>query len=348
MLQSLHRSFKRAVVSLQELSGVSVISNRSRDKLLERAPWLRSHFLLSEHITEASGHLPEGAESHLRYDNPALEELRRRYAGRPAASHIQWGAKEFQEGVDIRYFRADNLYVFQSRRYSPLAFYASAAYAKLTDRLGLWNRLDEDDHFGAELFDFHGKPMSRDLLDSILEINFLDQYCGLVSAERAIKVLDIGAGYGRLAHRSGAILPPGSRYFCTDAVPESTFIADFYLRHRGMADRVEVIPLDALDGFRPDKIDLAVNIHSFPECRLEAIAWWLKRLQDLAAEHLFIVVSSGLGPTSNEGGGTRKDFLPLIEEAGFRLVRQQAKFAESDTLQTAGLYPSDYYLFRRA
>jgi 2-polyprenyl-3-methyl-5-hydroxy-6-metoxy-1,4-benzoquinol methylase len=66
--------------------------------------------------------------------------------------------------------------------------------------------LEEDDDFGAEVFDFHGKVVSRDLLDSIIEINFLDRHLGF-SSRRAVNVLDIGAGYGRLAHRMATAFP---------------------------------------------------------------------------------------------------------------------------------------------
>lgn len=348
MKELLRRSFKRGILGLQELSGVSIISNRSRDLLLDRAPWLRTHFLLSERTAAAAGHLPDGAESHLRYDHPALLDLRRRYNGHPAAGHVQWSSKHVQQGVDIRYFRADNLYVFQSRRYPPLAFYASGAYARLTDESNLWDRLDEDDAFGPEIFDFHGKTISRDLLDSILEINYLERQCQLLSGGRAVNVLDIGAGYGRLAHRLGSVLPKESRYFCADAVAESTFIAQYYLDYRQLGDRAQVIALDELDAFRKHKLDLAINIHSFPECRLSAIAWWLEHVRDWGAECLFIVVAASLGLTSNEGAGRRRDFQPLIEQMGYRLAHRQAKFDDSDMLQGLGLYPSLYYFFRRA
>ena len=46
-------------------------------------------------------------------------------------------------------------------------------------------------------------------------------------------MLDIGAGYGRLAHRMSAAFPQLEDYCCVDAVPESTFLSEYYLRHRG-------------------------------------------------------------------------------------------------------------------
>jgi hypothetical protein len=248
--------------------------------------------------------------------------------------------------IDLESFRADNLYVFQSRRYPPSAFYATAAYVKEIDRLNLLNILREDDHFGAETFDFHGKTVSRDLLDSILEINFLDKHLGLFS-RRAVNVLDIGAGYGRLAHRMSNAAPNIGRYYCTDAVPESTFISDYYLKFRQMTERCAVVPLDMLDQLKPVSIDLAINIHSFPECRTTVIEWWLGRLREMKVPWLFIVAGSNFGLTSHEGRRGRKDFRPLIEASGFRLAIKERKFEDALVLQHYGLYPAEYFLFQR-
>jgi putative sugar O-methyltransferase len=128
-------------------------------------------------------------------------------------------------------------------------------------------RLDEDGLFGAYTFDFNGeKLVSRDLLDSILEINFLDRHLGLARRE-GFNLLDVGAGYGRLAHRLATAFPGTMRIYCTDAVSESTFLCEYYLRFRGLADRTEVVPLDEIEArLRTVRIDVATNIHSFSEC----------------------------------------------------------------------------------
>jgi hypothetical protein len=64
--------------------------------------------------------------------------------------------------VDLSLFRADSLYLFQSRRYPPWGYYGTAAYVVQIDNLDLLSTLREDDDFGAEVFDFHGKLVSRD------------------------------------------------------------------------------------------------------------------------------------------------------------------------------------------
>src|SRR5262249_43366184 len=154
------------------------------------------------------------------------------------------------------------------------------------------------------------------------EINFLDRHLGLSKWSDA-KVLDIGAGYGRLAHRMATALPNIRKYYCVDAVPESTFISDYYLKYRNMTPQCNVVPLDELS--RVDRADLAINIHSFPECRNGVVEWWLQRVRDLCIPWLFVASNRSLGLTSRDDTG-RKDFRQLIERYGFKLATRESKF----------------------
>ncbi len=140
-----------------------------------------------------------------------------------------------------------------------LAYY----YLKSTDRLRLFDRLSEDQAFGVNFYEvIEGRLVTRDLLDSVAELNFLERHIA-ISQRTAVVVLDIGAGYGRLAHRSVAALPSIERYLCTDAVATSTFICEHYLRYRGVNARAQVIPLHEIrSALRRYPVDLAINIHS--------------------------------------------------------------------------------------
>jgi hypothetical protein len=298
----------------------------------------------NESIKQPTGTIPADALSYLTEDNARLRDLRRRYQGHPACNHWQWRPSNVRHGLNMRYFRADNVYLYQSRRYSPLAFYATASFTKQFDRHGIFELLGEDDYFGAELFDFHGKAVSRDLLDSVLESNILSRL--LPIATRPITILDIGAGYGRLAHRMTAAFA-NLRYYCVDAVPESTFISEYYLKFRGV-DRCTCVPLDEITNIPLRRIDLAVNIHSFPECQSSVIAWWLDQLRLMGVPWLFVGVATSLGLTSRERDGRRHDFLGLVKQAGYRPHTVVSKFESAPTLQKDGLYPTDYYLFRQS
>jgi putative sugar O-methyltransferase len=336
---------KRLLVRSQECLGIAVMTRRARDQLLADAPHLRPHFLLPMHARSPAGSLPKSCHDELRMDHPQLQELRRRYANHPASEHIQWSLDDLAGRLDLRYFRADNLYVYQSRAYTPMAFYATAAYAKEIDGLGIFEALKEDDYFGAETFDFHGKTVSRDLLDSVMEINFLNNYLPFGRGAASVNVLDIGAGYGRLAHRMATACGNVGTYICTDAVPESTFVSRYYLNFRRMSDRCAVVPLDALGELRSMPIELAVNVHSFTECRGCVVRWWVDQVRDMSIPWLFIETAFGL--TSREGYAAREDFGEVIEQSGYRLVAQQPKFARSTVMQKQGLYPSEFFLFHR-
>ena len=72
---------------------------------------------------------------------------------------------------------------------------------------------------GVNLHDIDGMLVSRDLLDSINELTFLDDELGI--AQRNMTILDIGAGYGRLAHRATTAFE-NLTYLCTDAIPLSS------------------------------------------------------------------------------------------------------------------------------
>jgi hypothetical protein len=103
------------------------------------------------------------------------------------------------------------------------------------------------------------------------------------------KVIDIGAGYGGLAHRVVTGLPNVQTYLCTDGVAASTFVCENYLKFRGVDDKATTVPVDEVDeALRTHPPDIALNIHSFSECRIAAIDWWLARLQEHSVRYLMI------------------------------------------------------------
>jgi len=154
--------------------------------------------------------------------------------------------------------------------------------------LPYWNDLaarTRDREYGARLVyteDFG--QVTRMWLDSCVEIDFIRR--NISSALRFRDVLDIGAGYGRLAV---ALAPMMTTVTCVDPVPISTQICRHYC-HR-FAPSVSVLDLDQFAETAEDlKFDLAVNVHSWSECSLEQIRRWLDVLKDLKVPYLFTVV----------------------------------------------------------
>ncbi len=292
--------------------------------------------------------LPEGAKSYLHVDHPRLIELRSRYStfDSRVTTPFVWRNGHVR-AEDLLYFRGDNAYVWQLRGPNMgLPAYALATYyVKSIDVLGLLSNLVEDDCFGNFIFHIDRKLVSRDLLDSIIEIYFLDRHLGLASAASDFNILDIGAGYGRLAHRMLCALPNVKRYVCTDAVAESTFISEYYLGFRNLNDRARVVPLHQIEeALEAQPIDLAINIHSFSECRLPAIEWWMSLLAKHRVKYLMIV------PNTMDHGGEllltheRKDMRMVIEKHGYRELAKDPKYADP-VLQKYALNPTCHFLF---
>jgi GT2 family glycosyltransferase/SAM-dependent methyltransferase len=280
--------------------------------------------------------------------NPELIDLRRRYAAHPASTHSLWSQSFVKDNVDLRRFRADNAYIWQSR--GPVTeetYFHTTDYVKRSDRLSVFDRLTEDGMFGAQCVSYDGKKISRDLLDSVLEMNAICEFLGIENLS-GVRLLDVGAGYGRLAHRIVEAFPAVKEIICTDAIPESTFLSGFYLKFRGVDEKTAVVPLDNVQDARLNRtgdIDVAVNVHSFSECTLASIRWWLDLLRSAGIPRIFIVPNFGKRLVSTEADGTRENFGRILPDCGYRQVFKRPKFVNAPELDKEGLYPTWYHGF---
>lgn len=296
--------------------------------------------------------LPPGAADELRADHPRLLALRERYArvDGPLARHTTWDDDYLRRELDLTRFRGDNAYVWQFRNVGDdarLKYYFFLRDLATRDTRGLLGKLTEDGLFGCWTFEYPGWPLvSRDLLDSVNELVFLDRHLQILERP-GLTVLDIGAGYGRLAHRTLEAAPKLGRYLCADAIPASTFLCQYYLRFRGCAERAEVVPLDRLDealAARP--IDLAVNVHSFSEMGIEAVEGWVSRLARRNVPWLFIVPNHADRLLTTEKDGTHLEFDSVLAEHRYELAVDEPVFPDPTLREFMGI--TDYFLlFRR-
>lgn len=290
---------------------------------------------------QSKSNLPASARDHLRPNHPSLELLRKRYenSGLPMAVHSWWGKTRTTEDMELEWFRGDNAYVWQTRHMgtSPKTRYFLYAQDVVEhDKLDLLNTLDEDGAFGCWTFDYESLPrVSRDLLDSIHEINFLEEHLE-ISKGAITSILDIGAGYGRLAHRCHSAWPLLKRYICTDGVAESTHICQYYIKHRELEDKASVLPLDEVPQFS-ERVDLTINVHSFSEMRLEAIQGWLDEIKRIRSRYLFVIPNEPTSFLSIETDHSRKDFLPAIEAAGYSLKASRPLIVNPDIRSMVGI-----------
>jgi SAM-dependent methyltransferase len=290
-----------------------------------------------------TGDLPPEIIRQLSHDNPRLKELKDRYAQNTRFAHSFWNS--WEKHVNLLKFRGEDNYVSQAYfRQNPRRYELSFAYVETTDDLGLLNLLEEDPLFGVKLWEFvPGKPVSRDLLDSILEIAFLQKALGVQFQDR-LRVLDIGAGYGRFAHRFNTACPKSS-ITCIDPIATSTFLSEFYLKFRNCAG-TDVVPFDQLPSLQGRTYDLAANIHSWSECTKQFISFWLDRLCDLKVPYLFIVPHTEKLETV-ETNGVHLTYDDELERRNFKLVLKQKKFHRSRLVHQAGIFPTEYRLYKR-
>lgn len=305
-------------------------------------------------VYRLAGHLKKGrselgnlsAETiqYLSRDNPRLQQLKERYARFNKWAHSSW--TPWEEKVDLLRFRGENDYLSQAYFKDTLKRYEiTTAYVEVIDQLGLLQTLSEDTLFGVKTWDIlANRPVTRDLLDSIVELTFLQAQLGW-TREQPIRVLDVGAGYGRFAFRLTSAFPQ-SHVTCIDAIPTSTFLCEFYLKFRGSQARTKVVPFDEVDRLSEAKYDLAVNIHSWSECTLEFIKFWLGRIRDLKIPYLFIVPHFADFSTK-EADGSNLSYYEELERHGYKQHIHRRKFHRSTVADRFGIYPADYWIFKQ-
>lgn len=275
------------------------------------------------------------------FGDPIVKDLSDRYRQHPAAAHTWWNEGNQRQGLGLPDYRSDNLYVWQ-RGVDDDAYRESWEYARAHDHFGITDRVAEDGRYGVHTVDVDGRVVSRDLIDSVLELQHLAGAVPGFAGPDPFTVLDIGAGYGRLADRATAAFTH-LEWLCVDAVPISTAICAYHLDRVG--SRAEVIALDEVESLAAGSIDLAVNVHSFNECSAEAIGWWADFLASREVPRLFIVPNDTQWLETNELDGSRQGYEPVLVDAGYTLVDARHKYRLDASLQRDGLFPEKYLMF---
>lgn len=276
--------------------------------------------------------------SDLSRSDPRLLELEDSYKRFGGPVHSLW--ENHQNGIDLNNFRSDGQYVGQFAERGAEQYQDALNYIAENDPEDYLRKLSEDRAFGMQAFDLplpSGEviAVSRDLLDSIMEIYFLQECLGFSSIS-ALSLLDLGAGYGRFAHRLTTAMP-NAKVTCTDGVAVSTFLCEFYLEYR-QAKGTSVVPLTDLARLNAGAFDVCANIHSWSECSAETINFWLDKLVQWEVPYLFLVPHDPRYVCVNKDGSVQS-FRPLLEGHGFRLVHERPKYPRG----VNGPYPEVVY-----
>jgi SAM-dependent methyltransferase len=322
------------------------------DVAITRKSWVDAQLIKTAFENEGEPSPPPSAGNiaYLSWQNPRLAEINEQYSrSLPSVMRPSRWTTEYQgRHIDLTRFRGDNAYVFSDKNIE--STYALTSYYLSTfDRLNLLELLLEDGLFGAKLFRYkHDFLVSRDLIDSIAEI-----YAIISNIPPSVlqdgTILDIGAGYGRLAHRLTAAVTSIKNVMCADAVPLSTFICEYYLRCRSV-NRAFIVSFPEIESkLLANPVSLAINIHSFSECPLAAIEWWLRLVSRHSVPYLFLVPNAadhgGTKLLSQEIDGSRLDYAPLIQSCGYKRFALMPKYAD-DVIQSLGVSPTHYHFFQ--
>ena len=253
------------------------------------------------------------------WDEACVERWRQAYAEHPDQPGL-WDKEHLSRGISRASVRGHSAYVFQDRMNRQSV---ERSYQQMVERYPqLSSALLEDGHFGAVTYQVGDQAVSRDLLDSIAEIGYLSEHFEL---NRGGGLLDIGAGYGRLAHRLNESFP-AVRVGCTDSIAESSALCETYLRHRNVSADV-LGRFDVAHYLSSQRIRLATAIHCPPEMSLPAIEEWLILLEEGGVEYLFLVPNEiGDLRASDEVDDARLSFEHSLRERGYDQLCRKLKY----------------------
>ncbi len=106
--------------------------------------------------------------------------------------------------------------------------------------------------------------------------------------------------------------------------------------------------LDRLDSqVRGLDFDLAVNVHSFSECPVQGVRWWISLLSELQVPQLLIVPNDPNELLSTEEDDRRRDFSGALEASGYELVACEPVIDDPAVRELIPLHDR-FYLFARA
>lgn len=243
----------------------------------------------------------------------------------PLSELAMWTDWQERVRAALPNFAANTIYVEQD---SPSAEEFNEVLLDLFER-GVVTKdstgMTRDAQYGARVVETPMGPLTRMWLDAQVEKDFIIRHLIAPCTGWDITVLDIGAGYGRLAVE---LAPRVADYLTVDPVPISVELCRKYC-DRHAPQKVGVMDIAGFRKFKqdwsPGLVDLAINIHSWNECSLPNIQAWLMELAALRVPYLF-TVSHGRPhlkeKTYYSWGKGQPSFRPFIE-AEYDLVAEE-------------------------
>lgn len=255
-----------------------------------------------------------------------LSDLTKKYVKFYNENNFNLSPKQWQPvaspSILSKQFRGETDYVWQTRlgdgKEEYIQYYKQL---KKIDKLNLFLKTKENGSHGCKTWEVENILISRDLLDSIIEIYFLQKNFDNLDK---LNILEIGGGYGRLCKRYSDCFP-NSKFYITDGIPYSTYVADIYLSESNYQNKnLELYNLDSK--LKNIKIDLAVNIHSFPEQNINDVEWWVKFILKHKIKYIFYVDNF----IHNSHSNINANILKIFNKYNYDIICDLNMFKELD------------------
>jgi hypothetical protein len=218
----------------------------------------------------------------------------------------------------LPYFAANAIYVEQGNPAEERFCRAAEQVDKLTCFMADPCGKSRDEEFGARMVDTPALGrVNRMWLEANIEIDFLRRHLPMELSYADI--LEIGAGYGRLAVM---LAPLTHTMTCVDAIPISTKLCRYYCQR--FYPPVKVLTLDEfITDSATMRPHVAINIHSWNECSPAQVQNWIDVIVSMGTPFLFTVSHGTMGSAYalwNEKFPV--SFRPMIEQH-FNLIAEE-------------------------
>ncbi|HLY45557.1 MAG TPA: putative sugar O-methyltransferase [Stellaceae bacterium] len=243
-------------------------------------------------------------------NDPQVRSLMRFWVTHPSHWPIQAVAETVareKPPLDLRGFAGENPFEAMPDYLGFYAFFVGLSWyhAASHDPRRLHERLAEPEIGNPIRIWLHGKLVSQDLANSLLEWCHIEQLHAPAGEEGPARVLEIGAGYGRLAYVALSASP--CRYVIVDIQP-ALDVAAWYLQQvlpgrrifgpsslgdfSGVMDEIAGADIAFLSPQQihllPDRFcDVGVSISSLHEMRRDQIAFYLAELDRLVSKAVY-------------------------------------------------------------
>jgi SAM-dependent methyltransferase len=193
-------------------------------------------------------------------------------------------------------------------------------FTRTQDTAGILD-LPEPERGGPLHVRWQGRLISQDLANTALEVSAIQR---ALRGRRPVRILEIGAGYGRTAYGLLSVFPEAS-YTIVDIEPARS-ISEWYLHGLFPKQRVSFVDPDGLNALPPGHFSLALSISSLQEMTPDRVRKYLHSIDRLRPGAVYLKQWTRW---HNRVDGVMMDFARYPIPARWRLL-----YAEPAPVQT--------------